>query len=79
MARPRTKPEGPKRRRGGQPGNTNRLVHGRYTHESLARRALVHQVISKAWKTLGHWKARDRSAADPGPTLPPPPNGTRFE
>ena len=28
-----------KRKRGGQPGNSNRLVHGRYTQKRAARRA----------------------------------------
>lgn len=38
MARPRSKIVKPKRARGGQPGNTNRLKHGFYSrHERLGR------------------------------------------
>lgn len=38
----------PLRRRGGQPGNTNRLIHGRYCGAALARRAQVRAALRKA-------------------------------
>ncbi|BCW87646.1 hypothetical protein sos41_07760 [Alphaproteobacteria bacterium SO-S41] len=48
MARPKSPFQRPKRRRGGQPGNTNRLRHGFYTRatrqENLAARLLLGEV-----------------------------------
>jgi hypothetical protein len=37
----------PKRKRGGQPGNRNRLVHGRYTQAEAASRADIREIRRK--------------------------------
>ena len=37
-----------KRRRGGQPGNRNRLLHGRYTHTAQAQRQAVRALLKAA-------------------------------
>jgi hypothetical protein len=37
----------PKRKRGGQPGNRNRLVHGRYTQAEAASRADIRTIRRK--------------------------------
>lgn len=36
------------RRRGGQPGNGNRLIHGRYSRHFLARRAHIQGILRQA-------------------------------
>jgi hypothetical protein len=38
----------PARRRGGQPGNSNRLIHGRYARRFLLRRAHVRGLLRDA-------------------------------
>ncbi|MGN6149618.1 MAG: hypothetical protein ACTHPD_13850 [Rhizomicrobium sp.] len=37
-----------RRKRGGQPGNTNRLRHGRYSQPFAARKAEIDRAIAKA-------------------------------
>lgn len=46
----------PLRRRGGQPGNTNRLIHGRYAGATLARRAHVRNLVRNARDTIAEMK-----------------------
>jgi len=47
----------PRRRRGGQPGNHNRLVHGRYSRAFLARRAQVRAVLCQSRALLAEMRA----------------------
>ena len=42
--------ETPKRKRGGQPGNTNSLKHGFYTRDKIAARRKINQAIKDQWK-----------------------------
>jgi hypothetical protein len=37
-----------KRKRGGQPGNKNRLRHGRYTEDFARRRATINRSVARA-------------------------------
>lgn len=40
----------PKRKRGGQPGNTNSLKHGFYTRDKIEARRKINQAIKDQWK-----------------------------
>jgi hypothetical protein len=42
----------PPRRRGGQPGNSNRLIHGRYTRRFVARRAHICSILREARQVI---------------------------
>lgn len=56
MARPRRRPEipdEPQRKRGGQPGNSNALRHGRYGAEYISLRKIVGFMRRRAILTLG--------------------------
>ena len=74
MARPRKTFIRPKRKRGGQPGNTNRLVHGRYQayRPDMLDRCRMMQIQAEALIGCLH-AVNCRDAAARGDPLPPPP------
>lgn len=53
----------PRRRRGGQPGNTNRLIHGRYAGRFLARRAQVRSLLREARTVIAELNMARRATA----------------
>jgi hypothetical protein len=78
----------PKRGRGGQPGNINRLTHGRYSGYYLSRRAHVQDLVRstnaliariKLASKLGMIPKGSLSARFRGDPSPPPYCGRRFE
>src|SRR5579862_4361065 len=53
----------PKRKRGGQPGNTNRLRHGRYAADTLTRRGQVMGLTRLARHVLVRSEERPSASA----------------
>ena len=51
----------PQRGRGGQPGNANRLVHGRYSRRFLLRRQRVQGLLRSARAAIVELNAASRS------------------
>jgi hypothetical protein len=52
----------PKKKRGGQKGNTNRLRHGRYTSRLKAARRRVRDVIRQTRSLVAQIEARHERA-----------------